>query len=699
MQIHRAERGLSLIEIVFVVSLFSVLFAVTLSSLKPGAAKVSTLGLATALGDEFRAARQLSISKGYPVAIGLPAGGDKVADSIYRLEGWNKPLVTWTISFAGDYPRLEFAAAGWDGGDFEDGAALPPLSKFGAFDLSSWIPNEQKTDAILCFTPDGGVLSNGLPSIDGKYTVIVAGDLAVSGGTATAGNEPCLISLAINGAISVSKGIPGGVTLPTAVAAADRSAIEKRDEQDDSCKVWLSEIRTKPEATEGDVDAFCSPGQHVTFEMYAYDPEGRELFAQWRQSGPGGKEGNFGFPRSRSGLLTSEVERMEFVQNPPSDIEWNGAPEPTAGCFRARWTWTVPQDSEENEIYTVEADVQDATGQAKIQNRMDPKKFRTSPEGRLLAEINDGTRWTLVRLNPDGSCRQLLTSPGIEELMPSVDAQGTKLAFLQGPIGNDNQRVVKVRSLSGGGEFAVTSAGRYTSVSLSPDGGWISYRLDDGSNQGQGTLYIKRLDPGAPVFSTSQVWEGTNVLDIEPGRTGWSPDNKYALWSDRNTIRVADLTSGGHVTNARTLYTQTNTSSSQPGLFLQTYAPTVFNPGSGERVLFTVSTANPVIVHIPFDPDNPTYGNAKNIPPCETLAHKIDLDGWGGDTGSGSFDDNYASVSKDGRKVVLPRIDRPSDNTRYAIIAKWNDGIQNFIAQPTEKNTIREPVRCVVWVP
>lgn len=699
---RRRAAGLSLPELVVVVVLATILMGLSLSSLQQARPKTSSLALARALAEELTSARQRSIAEGHPVAVGIPRDGSEVADSVFRLEGWNAPRVTRTLSYAGDYPRLGFAAAGWSGASFSTGTSPPPLTKFAGFRFDSWLPAANHDDSIFCFTPDGGVVSNSLPSLGGRYTVVVAGDPVVENRTIVAATEPCVIFISPGGAVEISKQLPGAVLRPGTQGV--RAGARSQETLTGSARIRLSRIVVRPAAPAQPVDAYCTPGEQVTFELYAYDPEGRELFTQWKQVGPSGKKGNFTFPRGYGGPLNREVERMEFLEGPPASIDWNGADPPEAGCFRSRWTWTVPQDSAAGDQYTVEADVQDATGQATIENPPPTVTFTTGPEGRLIAEIWNPTlgRWELVRMNRNGTARQVLTPPGVEEVMPSVDKSSTKLALLQGPVGDPDRRCVKVRSLAGGGEFTIAGPGRYTTVSISPDGGWISYRLDDAGVPGKGRVFVQRLDPGSPVFSREQTWRSLPVdpWPIEPDRAGWSPDGRYVLWAnggsggppDGGIIELGELTSGGDVVNVRTLYTNNH----NQGMI---YAPTVFDPGSGPRVLFTISTTNPVSAHIPFNPAVETYGNARNLPPNETPSQKIDLSALPDSTGSGDFDDTLACVSPDGRAVVLPRVDRPNGQHRSAIIARWNDGVGNFVANPSEANTIDEEIRSVVWIP
>lgn len=676
-------------EMVVTVALVAMMIGISVMAMKGGDSKVSTIGLAAAVSDEFRAARLLAISNGYPVAVGLPTkgGSNEVADSLYRLEGWNVPLVTWSVGYGGDYPRLGFSSCQWSpaAGNFTTTMAAPPLSKIADFDWTTWVPAKHQTDSLFIYLPDGSLVTNGRPALDGRYTVVIAKDPVVDGGKITAGQDPVVVYLSPGGAVEYSKQLPGKQL--TGGGAQAHAPVKKRDTPPTgTAKVQISEIQVRPgaddKATSGN-DAYCIPGQQITFELYAYDPEGRDLFCQWTQkAAASGLVGNFTVPVSTQGPLTSETERMNWVEKAPSGLNWLGSQgAPPGGCFRARWTWTVPVNSKVGDVYEVQADVKDAKGDAQIENRPPAMRLRGAPAGKLLVQLQVGGRSVMMRMNPDGSGQQVLTPMGMEELMPSASGDGTKVAFIQGPPGNQNGRYIKVRSLTGGGEYTVAGPAWFSSVSISPDGGWISYR-----NNATNKLIFRRLGKPLPgvAFTKDQAWSGSTLPEPR-SRTGWSKDGKWAVWGNEWDIKATNLASGAD----NTIFTYgLNTL----GQHERCFAPTCFTPpgGGGERVCFTVGNFNPVLGHIPFNPTGSMTGSFNDG--TVTLP---DLDGGGGDAGSGSYDDGLPNISVDGRFLVLPRYDRPTA-TQSALIVEWTGS--NFVFTGSAQS-INRKILSVVWLP
>ncbi len=166
--LRRRERGLTLIEIVFGMVLVLILAYLALTSLSSAKEKVSTHGLATAVMEEFKAARQTAIKSGQPVAVGIPTdnGGQPCATSMYRIQGWNRPYINWSVGYRGDYPGLGFAAATWAGAPGPGTPALPATAKFFNFDavaLAEWLPDDTEHDYIFLYLPDGSGMTTGLP--------------------------------------------------------------------------------------------------------------------------------------------------------------------------------------------------------------------------------------------------------------------------------------------------------------------------------------------------------------------------------------------------------------------------------------------------------------------------------------------------------------------------------------------------------
>lgn len=693
-----ARSGFSLIEIVVALTLVAIMGGVSLYSLRPAASKAPSRGLASALAEEFASARQLAISGGHPVALGIPSSaGAPVSTSIYRLEGWNKPTITWSKGFAGDYPDSGFAAARWSGGGtWSDGAEESAVSKIGAFQLAQWLPNDLQDDAIFCFTPEGGMVTNGMPALDNRYVVLVGrhlgGSASAHGLTVNSVEEPITLLVSPYGGVDLVTGTPGA-TFSGGGTAAARSAPVERTSYDPG-QVRLSNIRVTPKLEGGDPDeGVCAPGQFVTLEVYAYDPEGRGLFAKWKQPD---NRGIFTYPdggAASGAVLESEVDRMEFVKEAPADLTWEGTTPPPGGLFRARWSWTVPLNSAEGTRYEIEVDVKDAKGECSIINPPAPVKMTVAPRGRIIAEKYINGIWQLVQLNPDGSNQQVLSPPGVSETMASLDAQGSKMALLQGTGPN---KYIKVRSLDGGFERTIAGPGNFVSVSLSPNGTWVSYP------NLAGQVVVQKVD-GSGSFSRPQ----TLATHLPPprARSGWSGDSEYLLYESQYDIHAYHLATGtdtvlvGHIQSS---------SATEP-----LYCPTWYRGGGEERVMFSLGNYNPVLMSVRFQR---TPGGGVQQQAYAT--NYSGFTGWPGahwvdflpddpsSLGSEGLDDSFPNIRSDGSFLVLNRTDQgksitdaapaPGDNLTVALLRNTADG--NFVGPPVYQMQDRD-LRRAIWLP
>lgn len=724
----RSSQGFTLMEMVFAMAIVLVIAALSLNSLRPGKSKAAVQSLAIALSQEFESARQLAIAEGHPVAIGIPTddGGNPRATSIYRLEGWNKPLVTHSRSYKSEYPDLFLVAARWSGPTFTEGLPPTTLSKFGLFQLSSWLPDGHQNDAIYCFTPDGSLSTNGQPALNGQYTVVVAERPNVGGSppnqwSITGANSAVTILLSSSGGTETATGLPGGTVGSGAGGQLSSSQAKARTEfAGGGATVKISNIRVLPNPDEAPPNqGVCVPGQVVTLEVYAYDPAGRALFAKWTQTPLDTSDrGQFSYPFSNSNSnLVGEVDKMEFVYDLPPELRdgagWVGgsAPPSGVGVFRARWNWTVPITSEPGHRYSVQADVKDVKGEVYIENPP-VRTLTTPPLGRLIAERqNPATgRWELVMMNPDGSGERVLTPPGLEECMPSLDRAASKLAFLQGPLGN---RRVKIRSLNGGADVTLAGPGDFTSVSLSPDGAWVSYR-----NNAASQLVTQRLDGQRTLRNVQNFDSGGHR--IKKSRSGWSQSGRYVLFESDGLIFSRDLR-GSTTDNVRTQLLTTRFWNTIPGVYdgAETpYAPTTFRGVGGERLLLSLGTNNPVLISLEVNETNYVSGglvpgNLYEDYHANSSGPKLRVD-YGGNRslgGQGS-DNDFPSISPDGQSLSFtrstqssggdfgsgyaPGLDQGEDTQGQELWVAYLQG-DNFLNG--QKMPVEGNVRRAIWVP
>jgi type II secretory pathway pseudopilin PulG len=683
----KRNTGLTLIEICVVVGFLAVFAGLSLTSLSKGKDKAPTRGMAYGLAEEFRAARQLAIGNGHPVAVSIPtSGGAQASTSIYRLSGWNVPKVDWARDYASDFPGVSFAAARFSSslGAHTTGVDTSAISKFGGFDLNAWIPDQFEQDNVFCFMPDGGLVTNGLPALNNDYTVVVGKDAAFSASsgafTVTAATEPMTIRVGTFGGLEIDTGLPGG-SVPVGTSPGPVSApvgFWEAPKDGGLDEIYLSNVIVRPTLVGG--EGKCKPGQTVNLEVFAYSPQGVELFARWKQSVLAGDSGNgfFTYPSDElpvadsDGNTSKEMDRMEYLADfDPADfpdVVWTGAPAPTGGVFRARWSWTVPLDSDTDDTYHVGVDVQNVEGTAVIKNPPPEPDFKAPEGGSVLLEQRIGGVWQLVRMNPDGSGRKPLSPPGVAEYLPTVDRAGDNMAYLQDAGGGNTN--VMLRPLDGSGPPVMIAAnGNFTSVSISPNGNFIAYR-DNGSGQ----LSLYDLGSNSVIQNLTQT---LSAGEVRKCRAGWSWDSKYMVYEHAESLISYDVSSGSSVPVIAGI---SNTTSDGTAIMEDPYSPVIYKePLNGtEYMIFSAGNFNPVLCIVPFNP-TATIG-IQDLSAFTTVGN--------GTFSSAGLDDDYPSVSVDGRQLILTRSPEGTvgttddDGQELIVLSAVEDGNGNFTGPP-----------------
>lgn len=714
---NQKDRGLTLFELCVVVGLVIMVMGLSLSAMKPTAQKGSTLGLATAIKEEFETARQLAMRGGHPVALGIPTQGSLAANSLYRLSGWNTPHVNWSVGFNGDYPGLGFAASLWSGAPGVGTSIGPPATakffNFGEPQLAAWLTSnpdhDYSNDYIFCYLPDGSLITNGLPTSDGRYPVVVAANPTFGGSAPqsvqiNSGTNPWTMLISPQGAVDLVKGTPGGdLALGTGNGVASSPQIRTQSKPSDA-EIYLSDlnIRPIPEITSPD-ESICIPGEVVTMEIFAYCPQGDELYANWLQEAGSstGLEGAFTYPNQVGSALANEADRMEYL--PPERIPtedgfkpvWSNSPDPPAnvGVWRAQWSWTVPLNTEPGELFNVTVNVQNAQDDATIMTSPIPKlEMKPSPKGSMIVERRVDGLWQLWRMNPDGTGERLLSPEGVQEMMPSLDRYGTQIALIrQGPGGLGDRHIV-IRSIDGGSETTITdTAGRYTSVSLSPFGDWVAYRDEDANE-----LRVERTDGVGSTISIPQADTSGHGYEVNKLRAGWSQDGNYLLYENQLTIHSRNLTTG---TDTQIWGPYTPMSN---GNIPWLYAPTSYTHNGKEYVILSNTTNKPFLLS--FEVINYETAHDSSFDAVTSDRRVRDLGPNPGQWSTGTSQ-NYADVSHDGKLVYTEspgwtigdsESGEESENMKaYVLSGITADGV--FFGPPTITNL--QDVRRAIFIP
>lgn len=659
--LSKKHSGFTLIEMLVVLVILVMGAAIGFRALSTAKSKSPTLAVTRALSRTLEEARQRAISEGKPVAIGFSTNGSSQSSHYYRLEGWNTPHVTKVWSLAGDFPTVRVMSGDWAG--ISVSTATPTNTKSSRVNLAGWLPAANYGDLIFCFTPDGGCITNGLPRLNGDFILVASNGAVVnagpSGGPFNASTvsivqagDPRTLLISPSGGIRELGGLPGAAagvvasgqtfTAPTTVARALT--------QPGTSEVEISTIvvSPNPEDTANTDEGVCIPGEYVSLEVYARDPEGRQLFAKWNQTADAGNSspslGLFTTPDGNSSVLANEVDRMEWV---PDYTGFTGAP----GAFRARWVWTVPPNSQPDDRYLINVDVRDADAEATITNPPGITLVH-APSGNIVYEKLVGGIWQIFRGNRSGTNDFPLSDPGLTETWVNVANDRRTLALLV-DVGGGNQQI-EIRTLDGTIRRRITThTGQYLGLSMSHTGNYLAwYENVDATTMNCHTM---RVDA-----TNHQQWPVTKYFnaDHNPPKTRptFDPSGDYVIYEDNGTIKshlISAAPSPGSDPELLPLAVQTT---ADLGPIPQSVnAPYVyFWPSASPpqwRMIVSVGNHDPVISDIPFQ--NVTSGWGYND--FNDYSPFFIQVGGPGVTGSGGFDDDFPRVSADGQRLLFTR--------------------------------------------
>jgi prepilin-type N-terminal cleavage/methylation domain-containing protein len=329
----KRRGGFSLLETLLVISLMSILAAVGVVNTRIGASRGQTSGLAEIVAEELRGARFRAMSQNTPVAVVFPSGGGTAGhcQSLYVLEGQEKPKVTRSSDFSKEYPDSQIFVGTWASSPAVSTDDIQAGSQAQQINVAQWglpIPS----DYAIMFTPAGTVKTNGLPSFKGQYHIVVSAGLKSSPASQPSLPLKYFKLESVGPASTISLGPSGGVTLESGVV--EGSSVTRENQPVATVAGAPLQLPAPPPANQDPVvkAAHVEPDSETEFEIQpgcqaaltveATDPDGDPLYLSCTTNPPGlGK----------------------FSASSPTRMDWVPATATEPGFYRGNWVWNPPK--------------------------------------------------------------------------------------------------------------------------------------------------------------------------------------------------------------------------------------------------------------------------------------------------------------------------------------------------------------------
>ncbi|MBS2036468.1 prepilin-type N-terminal cleavage/methylation domain-containing protein [bacterium] len=494
------SRAFSLLEMMVGLAITSLILGLGLLQLRGARDSSSPRALAMVLAEELRRARETAIASQAPVAVCLPSNSlaTPLAQKLYVASGLSMARVTRVLDLSGDFPQALLFQGTWPASSAFSSYPRLNAQRHSAFDASRWLRNpnfpgyDMSKDFALVFTPEGGVVSNGLPYSQGAYHWVAASGAAVnptaSPGSATPGRNPLAcwslttvgnpytVSVASNGEISVQAGLPGlvqgGVNVIKGNLPISRPSlgtaptVPLHPASLTSTSLTLSNPPADlPAPSTGKNGLFLSPegatppppfqltlvpGQRMSVALNVTDTSGADVYVQWHCD-----------------CLRGNCGPGVFSKPPrPERMHWDEANQ----CWSASWDWECPRDSRPNDQFHFYCDFSDAYGT--VVPRPNLVRVKTQSQTKFFAFYDN---------------------PQFQHQLVCCNADGSGPSFVTAPYGNQKS--------SGDGLLSV-------SASLPPKNSFQVYSTQSGQLLRNATVPVP---PGGCVVGATLSWNGDKV--------------------------------------------------------------------------------------------------------------------------------------------------------------------------------------------
>ena len=515
------RRGVSLIEIMVVLTIFAILMVTLVLGLRNPQGSSSSSSMAQIVVQELQSARFRALSNQHPVAVVFPsAGGTRPhSQSLYIMEGWPTAHTAQVRNYKGEIPSGYIFVGAWSSAD---PITLAPAHT-PALNISSWLSPGNK-DFVVAFAPDGSVVTNDLPWFNGELRIAVCSGLgnptaaSSPSGTPVAGAstvnyygvsqifQPQTVCVSPQGSVSICPGLKGAdssvaVATGTAQPLTPPAAPPLLAGQTNQAPI-IWNITVQPEctnATPTGCDTSIKGNGFLTLVVRANDPNaGDQLSCALNCSQISGQPaGQF-----------SELPGGSRMRFDPNDTDATNYPN---GCWKAVWIWAPSPAFTTNyeppgTNVTINCEVSDDQGLTTT-NLSDSTVarvvFLVINQGHIYFAAQYQGQKRLFSMAPDGTAPVLVSDPGwtYDISQPMVSPDGTKIAFCVNSsiytMNTDGTGVTPVR---------IDPSATLSSPTWSPDGTQI--------------IYSKSPGPKIEVIASNGVGAPTYILDGSQPR--WS---------------------------------------------------------------------------------------------------------------------------------------------------------------------------------
>ena len=507
-------RGFTMIELMVSMALMTMLIGLGMRNWGSHRDRAGSEGMVLVVASEVEAARAKALSSHLPVAFCLPSqnGSRPHTQSFYLMEGEVEPRATTTRLFTGDFPDSYIAAVFW--GE----ATLNRPTRAGSFPadaVSTWLGSTVGQDFALVFMPDGSVMSNDLPLMDGEYRLLVASGLVTT--PDSPGGNPLMpipgrpqnflltqayaahtIAISPQGEVRVTPGVknPAGVSIETGMIGTDSEPATSTPPAPPAASTpTIQSVAVYPKPFLNP-KATVQQERNLSLTVEARDVDGQPLYCTWQSEPLGVGEKGF-FSLEAGHPMTWDKAKRSWV---------------------SQCTWAPPPAAQVGAQYVLTCLVTDADGNV-VNNKADIlNPVTVIPPGKILFER--GQTLTSDRdvfvVNSDGTGMRNLTDGPRGDDTPSISPDGAKVVWVNRNEGSKGE--VYAMNTDGTGKVRITTNNESEgSPCWSPDGTRIFY------SRGGAYYSANANGSGEAYFPTIMGSSNTGL--------SFSPDGRYVAHS------------------------------------------------------------------------------------------------------------------------------------------------------------------------